>query len=373
MQQRRALIVGGGIGGMSAAIALAESGVDIELIDLDPQWRVYGAGITITGPTLRAFKALGVLEDIMAKAYTGHGIQVCGVDGAPLRVLPTPVREQDGIPGCGGILRPLLHTILSTRVRAAGVQVRLGLSVARCDDDGDGVSVTFTDGSSGRFDLVIGADGLFSRVRDLIFPDAPRPAFTGQNAWRLKLPRPDGIDRRHFFLGGPYKVGLTPVSADEMYLFLLQNSTEKLRVAEADLHLRLRELLSAYGGVLREIAEALSPRSEIVLRPLEAFLMPGPWYRGRVLLIGDAAHPTTPQLASGAGLAVEDALVLRDCLDESTDVESAFERYMARRYARCRLVVENSLEIGRREQAGRPIEEQTQLVEQSLEVLAQPI
>ena len=108
-------------------------------------------------------------------------------------------------------------------------------------------------------------------------------------------------------------------------------------------------------------------------------MLPALWQHGCTLLIGDAAHPTTPQLASGAGMAVEDALVLGDELARAPSVTLAlalalaFERFVARRYARCRLVVENSLEIGRREQLRAPIDEQTQLVEASLRVLAEPI
>ncbi|WP_343650103.1 FAD-dependent oxidoreductase [Herbaspirillum sp.] len=373
MQQKKILVVGGGVGGMSAAIALSRLGHAIELIDLDPHWRVYGAGITITGPTLRAFKALGVLPEIEAQAYTGTGIQVCSTDGSRLAVLPTPVRPEDGIPGCGGIMRPVLHKILSQRVLAAGVKVRLGLSVDSFEQGTAQVDVTLSDGSRGTYDLVIGADGLFSRIRSLLFPDAPAPEYTGQSAWRAQLPRPPEIDRRHFFLGGPYKVGLTPVSKDRMYMFLLENSPEKRRLPEASLPQELERLTRSYGGIIRAIGQSLSAENTIVHRPLEAFLLPGPWFAGRVLLIGDAAHPTTPQLASGAGLAAEDALVLAEELGDGHDIDQALKRYMSRRYARCLLVVQNSLEIGRREQAGRPIAEQTTLVEQSLKVLAEPI
>ncbi|AYR24617.1 FAD-dependent oxidoreductase [Herbaspirillum rubrisubalbicans] len=373
MQQKNILIVGGGVGGMSTAIAMAGLGHRVDLIDLDPEWRVYGAGITITGPTLRAFKALGVLPDIEAQAYTGTGIQVCSSEGARLAVLPTPVRLEDGIPGCGGIMRPVLHKILSDKVLAAGVNVRLGLSVDKLEQTPDQVDVELTDGSKAAYDLVVGADGLFSRIRGLLFPDAPLPQYTGQSAWRAQLPRPPEIDRRHFFLGGPYKVGLTPVSQDRMYMFLLENSKEKRRIPDHDLPAELARLTRPYGGIIRDIGQSLSAENTIVHRPLEAFLLPGPWFKGRVLLIGDAAHPTTPQLASGAGLAAEDALVLAEELGKENRIEHALQRYMSRRYERCLLVVKNSMEIGRREQAGRPIAEQTILVEQSLKTLAEPI
>lgn len=368
-----ALIVGGGIGGMSAAITLRKLGVQVDLIDLDRDWRVYGAGITITGATLRAFKALGVLGPVIESAYTGEGIQVCDVAGHRIARVPTPLVADDDVPSSGGIMRPLLHKILSSRTLELETSVRLGLTVDRLASDAEGVEVLFSDGGTRRYDLVIGADGVFSRVRGLLFPDAPRPEYTGQRVWRLVAPRPPEIDRRHYFLGGPVKVGLTPVSRDEMYMFLLETTARRPIVPDEQLPGELRTLLEGYGGVLRDIRDSLGSDSRIVLRPLEGFLLPGPWHRGRVILIGDAAHPTTPQLASGAGMAVEDALVLGDELAKAASVEEAFAGFMARRYARCKLVVENSMEIGRLEQARAPVDQQTRLAEESLRVLAQPI
>jgi 2-polyprenyl-6-methoxyphenol hydroxylase-like FAD-dependent oxidoreductase len=368
----RALIVGGGIGGMSAAITLRRHGARVDLIDLDPHWRVYGAGITITGATLRAFKALGILDEVAAHAYTGDGIQVCDRSGRRLGIVPTPAAD-GGVPGCGGIMRPLLHSILSRRTLDAQVDVRLGLTVDRLASDPDSVAVTFSDGTEARYDLVIGADGVFSRVRRLLFPTAPQPQYTGQCVWRIAAYRPAEIDRRHFFLGGPVKVGLTPVSADQMYMFLLETTPRRPVLGDDELSSELGRLLEGYGGVLDGILHRKVPGTGIVLRPLEGFLLPPPWHLGRTLLIGDAAHPTTPQLASGAGMAVEDALVLGEELQKGVTVEQAFAGFMARRYERCRLVVENSLEIGRREQRRAPVEEQTQLVEESLRVLARPI
>lgn len=370
---QRALVVGGGIGGMSMAITLRKRGIAVDLIDLDPQWRVYGAGITITGATLRAFKALGILEAVMEQAYTGEGIQVCDVNGTPLHRVPTPAAVGDDTPGCGGVMRPVLHKILSAQTLKLGTQVRLGMTVDGIASDSSGVTATFSDGSRDRYDMLVGADGVFSRVRSLLFPHAPRPQYTGQCVWRIVAPRPAFIERRHFFLGGPGKVGLTPVSKDEMYMFYLETTPKRKPMPDELLPAELRRLLEGYGGILKDIRESLGPASQVVLRPLEGFLLPRPWQKGKAILIGDAAHPTTPQLASGAGLAIEDALVLSEEIERSESVEEAFEHFMARRYERCRLVVENSLEIGRREQERAPVEDQTRIVQESLLALAQPI
>lgn len=370
---QRALVVGGGIGGMSTAISLRKQGIEVDLIDLDPNWRVYGAGITITGATLRAFKVLGILDAVMSQAYTGDGIQICDVNGNHLHRVPTPAADGSDAPGCGGIMRPILHKILSGLTLELGTSVRLGITVDSIESDAEGVEVQFSNGDRGRYDLLVGADGVFSRVRTLLFPHAPRPQYTGQCVWRIVAPRPTSIDRRHFFLGGPAKVGLTPVSQSQMYMFLLETVPKRHPMPDQELPEALRRLLQGYGGILSEIRESLGPDSNIVLRPLEGFLLPRPWQKGKAILIGDAAHPTTPQLASGAGLAVEDGLVLAEEIAQTDKVESAFERFMARRYERCRLVVENSLEIGRLEQQCAPPEAQTRIVKESLELLAQPV
>jgi 2-polyprenyl-6-methoxyphenol hydroxylase-like FAD-dependent oxidoreductase len=224
---RRALIVGGGIAGMSTAITLGKIGVAVDLIDLDPQWRVYGAGISITGPTLRAFGALGILDAVRREGFTGDGIQVCDAQGQPSHVVPTPIVADGDVPGSGGIMRPVLHRILSEKTLASGAQVRLGLTVDALHSDAEGVTALMSDGTSHRYDLVVGADGVFSKVRRLLFPEAPGPVYTGQCVWRVTVPRQPEVVRRMFFLGGPVKVGLTPVSRDEMYMFVLETGPKR--------------------------------------------------------------------------------------------------------------------------------------------------
>ncbi len=372
MKKHNILVVGGGVGGMSAAIALCKIGADVELIDIDPQWRVYGAGITITGPTLRAFKAIGVYDEISEVAYVGEGIRVCDTQGNLIRDLPTPIPAEAGVCGSGGIMRPALHKILSRHVLEAGVKVRLGVTVDALIQDDSGVDISFSDGTHGHYDLVIGADGVFSRMRSLIFPNAPKPEYTGQSAWRMVAKRPPQIHCRHYFLGGPVKVGVTPVSDDEMYLFLLERTPQIFRKDE-ELKDGLANLLEGYGGILAELRGNINDQSQIVFRPLEAFVLPAPWHVGRVMLIGDAAHPTTPQLASGAGIAVEDALVIAEELQVERPMAATLEAFTLRREARCRLVVSSSIEIGRLEQARAPVDQQTAIVEKALAKLAEPI
>jgi 2-polyprenyl-6-methoxyphenol hydroxylase-like FAD-dependent oxidoreductase len=371
---QRVLIVGGGIAGMSLAIALQRVGVSCTIVELDPDWRVYGAGITITGPSLRAFDQLGVLDRIVAEGYCYNATRICGADGrviVPSRVSGRPLGER--IPNSGGILRPVLHRILSEATRASGAEVRLGVSAAKIEQRGEGVAATLTDGTQFNADLVVGADGIHSRMRQMLFPAAPKPVLTGQGCWRAVVPRPPELDCAEVYVGGPVKAGITPVSQSEMYLFLLQHVPDNPRMPEERFPVLLAEQLRGFGGALGDIREELGPSSRINYRPLEKLLLPPPWHKGRAVLIGDAAHATTPHLASGAGLAVEDALVLADLLSSDVPLGDALAQFAARRYDRCRMVVENSVRLGELEMARVAGEEQAALQRSSMLALNAPI
>lgn len=368
---KTALIIGGGIAGMSAAIALDEAGVRVRLIDRDPNWGVYGAGITITGPTLRVMKRLGILDDVMKEGWTSADIRACDPDGNLISDIAGTSSVGDGIPGAGGIMRPALHRLLSDRIRTAGIEVSLGLTVVRMSDTAPR-AVTFSDGTTATFDLVVGADGIFSETRKALFPELPGPRYVGQVCWRLMAPRHPCIDRRTYFLGGPMKVGMNPVSPTEMYMFLLEPVEKPEWIADHDLHTRLSRLMEGYGGVVADVRASLTPRSNIIARPLETVVCPPPWYRDGVVLIGDAAHATTPQLASGAGMAMEDGVVLGECAASESSVQSALEAFMTRRFDRCAYVVEKSLALGRMEKAGSSPVDQIRVVEQALAHLDQP-
>ncbi|WP_029041341.1 FAD-dependent monooxygenase [Cucumibacter marinus] len=368
---KQALVIGGGIAGMSAAIVLRESGMKVHLIDRDPEWKVYGAGITITGPTLRVMKRLGILDRVLAEGYTSDGLLVCDAQGNTVAEIETRGEALNGVPGAGGIMRPVLHSILSERLRLLAPRVSLGTSVASLIP-GHPTQVTFTDGSTGTYDLVVGADGIFSATRAMMFPDTPEPHYVGQVCWRLMTSRHPAIERRTYFLGGPSKVGINPVSPDQMYMFLLEPVQRFERRPEGDQYRHLDALMAPYGGVVADLRAELNAGSRIVARPLETIFLRAPWYRQGCVLIGDAAHATTPQLASGAGMAMEDGVVLGECVAGEDNIEAALARFMQRRYPRCALVVEKSLTLGRLEKAVTSPIEQVRVVEQALAQLNQP-
>ncbi len=366
------LVVGGGVGGMATAISLRKAGVAVDLIDLDPEWRVYGAGITITGATLRAYRQLGLLERLKVEGAVTNGTRLRHFSGSIIADLDEPSIE-DGLPATGGILRPVLHRIMSDEVRKAGVAVRLGITVDSISSDSHGVDVRLSDGSSGRYDLLIGADGINSRVRSLLFPGPDGPRYTGQAAWRVLANRPADFDKCEFYLGHPHMAGITACSPDKVYAFLLNCDPEMTWIEPADQLDRMRELLADFGGNLGVIRDELGPESSVVYRPLEAWIQPRPWHAGRAILLGDAAHATTPHLASGAGMAVEDALVLTEELVRHTpDIDAALAAFTERRFERCRFVVDSSISIGEA-QIARDFEFVHTMIGKALHKLAEPI
>lgn len=372
MNKQRVLIIGGGFSGMASAIQLAKSGHEVRLVEIDPQWRNYGAGISISGASLRTLDTIGILEDFKKVAWCADGCDVESASGHRLMTLQTPRMAGSHVPGGAGVMRPALAKLMNDKTRACGVDVRLGCTVNTWDERADGILVRFSDGSNGTFDLVIGADGVFSASRDRLFPDAPRPQYTGQGVWRAVLPRL--VERVTMYMGVKAKAGVNPVSQDEMYLFVTESRPVNERIPEAQFVPILKELLQEFTApVIVKVRESLGPQSGVVYRPLEGMLLPLPWHKGRVLLIGDAVHATTPHLASGAGIGLEDGIVIAEELDRASSVAEALQRYDQRRWERCRMVVQNSLRLGQIEIEGGSQQEHGELMRVSQETLARPI
>jgi len=368
----KALVVGGGIGGMAAAISLAVRGVAVQLIDLDPAWRVYGAGITITGPTLRAYRRLGLLEPIKAHGAITNRTRLFRYDGTHLHDLDEPVIEE-GLPATGGIMRPVLHHIMQQRVKDLGIPVRLGLTVSALDNEGSDVVVGFSDGTRGRFDLVVGADSVASAVRALAFPHMAPAVPTGQGCWRISIRKPPGLDMGEFYLGHANPCGITPCAPDSVYMWMLTPHVERQdHMDDGELYATLKAQLADFGGNAGWIRDAMTRDDWINYRPLVAALQPAPWSAGRIVLLGDAVHATTPHLASGAGMAVESGIVLAEELARADNVEAGLFAYEARRFDRCRDVIESSVAIGRLQLAHGDPAEHARLLEGALARLNQP-
>lgn len=371
---RRALVVGAGIGGLAAAIALRRRGIETEVVELHERPPIVGVGLTLLGPTLRALNLLGLLDVIVERGWGMDELLFCDAAGTVFETVEIPRLNGPDYPGQVGILRPELHAVLADAAEAEGTPIRHLVSVAELEQRPEGVMTRFTDGTREVFDLVVGADGIRSAVRRMAFADAPEPAFRGQAVWRAVLDRPPDLTRYHLFYGPSTKAGIDPVSDTKLYVLLVQNVSDATRPDRERLPELLRSLLADYGSPLSELVPQIHDPLAIDYRPLETILVPRPWYRGRVVLVGDAAHCMTPHLASGAGMAIEDGLVLSEELARGDAIDAALERFMERRWERCRTVVQNSLQISEWERVPAGARgDAAALTGESMALLAQPI
>jgi 2-polyprenyl-6-methoxyphenol hydroxylase-like FAD-dependent oxidoreductase len=368
------LIVGAGIAGLTLAIALARRGLRADVVEISPGPEVLGVGISLTGPTLRALGAIGLREACVGVAFGFSQIPVFDARANTIDVVNLPPLNGPSCPAMVAIERRALHDVLIREAERAGVKVRYGTTVVSMSERTTGEQVEFSDGSAAEFRLVVGADGFHSRVRALAFPDAPPPRFTGVAIWRATIPRPPEVRSMQLFYGPTNKAGLNPVSPETMFIFLVEVIRDNSRIPSNRLRSRLKDQLRGYEGVLADVSDRLDHADRIDYRPMESILVPRPWHRGRVLLIGDAAHTTTPHLATGAGIAIEDAVVLAQLLAAGDPLPDVLDRFMDRRFERCRLVVETALRLADWEKdPAIPPQQHIDLMRRAFAALAKPI
>lgn len=330
---RKVLVAGGGVGGMSAAIAFAMKGIEVDLVEKRSSFDVPGVGLGQPACALRVYRRFGVLEEILDTGFSYDRMSVFGPD-RDLIFEHRFLMGGEGLPAFCALSRAHLHAILDRRARALGVGIHMGREVSVFDGD-RGTSIRFSDGSAAEYDLVCGFDGIRSGARAHLVGDMFGPRHCGIGAWRIQVDRADCVTGMEFMQGIGGKAGTIPISQDKMYLFNIRPEVPGEIFPQQDMHALLKERLAQFGSYVAEIASSLTPESPIVYGALEPFIMPYPWHRGRVVIGGDAAHVVPPHLTAGAAMAVEDALALASfVLSGEGTVEDRLARYGKDRFAR---------------------------------------
>ncbi|WP_433378415.1 FAD-dependent monooxygenase [Actinoplanes sp. CA-142083] len=379
MSRGSVLVVGGGIGGLATSIALRAAGYDVRVVEIHEDLRssVYGVGIIQPVNALRALDAIGCAQACLAVGYsTVAWGKMLDVDGNLVRETPGATIPGSDLPPMNGLTRPQLHKILTDRAAETGVRIEYSKTFTDLRDTGTAVEVDFTDGTSGVVDIVVGADGVYSKVRPYVLAEDLQPRYIGQSAFRLNIPREPEIDRIILQKGPEGMAGFVPIGPDTAYLFYNTTWDRDVWLEQDRMDKILRDCLAPFGGLTARVRDKyINDPSAIVFRPEEWLIAPAPWHHGRIVLIGDAVHAVTPHLGQGAAQAIEDGVVLAECLTHETGIEAAFRRYTERRYERCKLIVESSVAIGEWEMnpAAHPDFDHAARTQRVLESMIQPI
>jgi 2-polyprenyl-6-methoxyphenol hydroxylase-like FAD-dependent oxidoreductase len=340
----RVIITGGGIGGLTLAHGLARSGAEVRVIEAARREDRLGTGITLLENALRALDRIGLADAVLAAGLRWDTVTTRDAEGHVLH-------EQTLPRAAVGIMRTDLGDLLERHAVGAGAAIDFATTVEHLDDRGDDVTVTLSTDEEDRCNVLVAADGAYSAMRTRLFGEAHTPVYSGQGVWRYTIPRPPGLAGFTLWRAPDGAVvGGLPLSRGDCYLFYLEHTPGHVRMPADRLGELLRERLAPFAAPeIREAVAEMEPSRHISFRPIDHVLLPAPWHRGRVVLLGDAAHALTPQLTSGGGMAIEDAVVLAELLGDG-DVDAALATYSTRRSERVRGIYERSLAICRAEQ-----------------------
>ncbi|PAP75051.1 FAD-dependent monooxygenase [Rubrivirga marina] len=342
----RVLVVGGGIGGLAVAVGLRRAGLPVEVAEAAPALEPVGAGIVLWPNALHALDRLGLGAAVRAVSQPSAGGAIWTPDGRPLvRVDPEALAARLG-EAPRAIHRADLQAVLAD---AFDGPLHLGARVIGIEDEGKRVRVRVADDREFEADVLIGADGLHSAVRSALH-GAAAPAYAGYTAWR-GVAQADGAVLDGEAVGRGQRFGQVPLPDGRVYWFATATVPAGGRDAARD---ELVRRFTEWHPSVRSLVEA-TPEGAVLRNDVSDRPPLGVWGRGRITLLGDAAHPSTPNLGQGAGLALEDAAVLADRLGSTRDGLAALRDYEAARSGRTAAVVRRSRRVGALMQASNPV------------------
>ena len=294
---RRVIIIGGGIGGLCTAIGLHRLGLDVSVYEQAPAFAEVGAGLTIWANAIKALRKLGISEDALGGARLRQGV-LSSWNGKRLSTSSIEALEPAlGAPGLAVHRADLHHALLSALPRDT---VQVGYTCTGFEQDPDGVTVCFSDGSTQRADLLVGADGIHSVVRRQLFPGVTL-RYAGYPAWRgvVTLERQSLAPGTSELWGRGARFGIVPIGNERVYWFATANLPAGLRPAPDERKAELLRRFSAWHAPIEELIKTTPPEN-ILYNDIFDFPPIPRWSEGRVTLLGDAAHPTTPNMGQGA-------------------------------------------------------------------------
>jgi 2-polyprenyl-6-methoxyphenol hydroxylase-like FAD-dependent oxidoreductase len=346
----KVLVVGGGVAGLSTAISLSARGHQVTVVDRAEG--AIGASIIVGHGAVYALEALGVLDRVLEVAKQIKADEpswwtlVHNATGERMPV-PAPRLPTTGLPSMVFLYRPLLSDILVAAARRHGAEVHFNHTFTSLEQSEDGVTAELTTGERDTFDLVVGADGINSSVRERFFPEAGEPQYIGTMSLRSMIwdAPPHWLSGLHFVPGEPGSV--TTLLPGGLFYLAVGARMDRRRIEPDEARALVRAALAKYEGsvMFAEVSERIDDSVQPIVAPFEWIWVPQPWHRGRVVLVGDAVHATTPNIGAAGGMAIEDGVVLADELERAGELEAGLRAYEGRRLERTKLVVDASVEV----------------------------
>ncbi|AYB36879.1 FAD-dependent monooxygenase [Brevibacillus laterosporus] len=350
MKNKSFLIIGGGIAGLTAAIALQQLGLDVKVYERFPEIRPAGAGIMIAPNALKALARVGLDKAVQNQGYVSpRGIAILNKQGAVLSEISTSTQQYTTV----SIHRAELHQILLSALRPG--TVIFGKACSDCRQDNEGVTVTFADQSEASGDYLLAADGIHSAVRKKLFPSI-KLRYSGYTCWRGIAPCWPNSDENSQFTeswAAQGRFGVIPLANERTYWYALVNGPSgDRRYAEY----RIKDISQIFEGYHSPVVQVLSktPDEKMIHNDIFDLETPEQFVSGRTLLLGDAGHAITPNLGQGACQAIEDALELARCFIQHSSVELAYQAFEMRRIKRTRAISQISLKVGKIAQLENP-------------------
>lgn len=345
-------IIGGGVAGLSMGISLNALGRDFLIFEQADELRGIGAGFGLAANAMRAFDYLGLREEAEQLGFYTETYNILDDKGRVL-IAPDTARlgtqyQQKNLT----VHRADLHTFLQSKINAE--QILLGKRILRYEQQQESIQLFFADGSTYRCHYLIVADGVKSPIRQQLLPNA-KPRYAGYTCWRATINNANiGLKHGSETWGINGRFGMTPLVRDRVYWYACLNAKAQ---DEKYKNYRPQDLLQHFGNyhapiptILQHTApEDLLWNDIVDIKPLSQFAF------GAILLIGDAAHATTPNMGQGACQALEDVAVLTDELKKKQTAEQAFINFQRRRLARTRYITDTSWRIGQIAQWSNPI------------------
>ncbi len=354
----KVVVAGGGIGGLTAALALRRAGFDVVVFERAAELREVGAGLLLAANAQKALGKLGLANAVARLGTPASAGEIRSWRGKVLASIPAAELEKKIGTSSAAVHRADLQALLVREVEDR--TLRLGTEVKAFEQDKSRVKIIFTDGGQESADILVGADGLRSRVRaGLCGPEEPR--YAGYTAWRAVvepkqelLPWGTGFES----WGRGTRFGCAHVGKGRVYWFATANAPEGEKDgppgSPSGAKMTLLRLFSRWHRPVADLVEATQEGAILRTDIYDREPLGERWGEGRVTLLGDAAHPMTPNLGQGACQAIEDAVVLARCLGERHATAESLRRYESLRSDRAAMVVRRSRRVGTVGQVGNP-------------------